>query len=86
MSVFPNTLQRQKFVETSLDLHNPARPYKVVIKYGNATFQEMFEWCNDHYGLHISRYNNPRWSCKSWQDSFWFKKERDRTMFLLRWS
>ena len=46
---------------------------------------DMRDWCNDTFGPKpYGEYYGDRWMVSN--STFWFKNERDRTMFLLRWS
>lgn len=40
-------------------------------------WQEMHEWCRDHFGA-----DNYRWT----GSTFWFDKASDATLFALRWA
>lgn len=45
--------------------------------------QGMIDWCNDHFGSHSSKYNNPRW--RYTYTAIHFKYKKDANWFLLRW-
>jgi hypothetical protein len=46
---------------------------------------DMRDWCNETFGPRpYGEYYGDRWTVSN--STFWFKHERDRTMFLLRWS
>jgi hypothetical protein len=43
---------------------------------GNGQFEEVMLWCEEHFG------RDWIWS----METFYFKRESDRTVFMLRWS
>lgn len=82
-----NPLTRERTVESYTDPVTKLQPYVVKFNWTSSeVLEEMIEWCGEKFGRHSVGYNNPRWAHNSWQNTFWFKKERDRTMFLLRWA
>ena len=88
MATIPMTIRADKtpHLESSIEDDWP-QPYKVELKYHTHPNRlEMYNWCSEKYGRHTEQWNNPRWSSNTGFYSFWFKKERDRTMFLMRWS
>lgn len=52
---------------------------------GTKTINDMRDWCNNAFGPKpYGEYYGDRWMVSN--TTFWFKHEKDRTMFLLRWS
>lgn len=52
---------------------------------GTKIVNEMRDWCNKTYGPKpYGEYYGDRWMVSN--NTFWFKHEKDRTMFLMRWS
>lgn len=47
---------------------------------------EIYDWCCGQFGNRNNSYNNPRWIASHWKETFWFKYEKDRDWFILRWS
>lgn len=47
-------------------------------------YQEINDWCNKTFGASTEAWNNPRWSASN--RKYWFKYEKDRMLFVLRWS
>jgi hypothetical protein len=88
MSQFPFFNQEDRTasrtLESSIEEDWP-QPFKVTIRrsYNNI---ELYEWCSERFGRHTEQWNNPRWSTNTGYNTFWFKKEKDRTMFLMRWA
>lgn len=64
------------------------QPYWVDITFsGHASYEkysEVHAWVNDKFGAKSNTWNNPRWSASN--HKYWFKYEKDRTLFVLRWS
>lgn len=79
-------VNRTPRLESSIEEDWP-QPYKVELKYHEIEKrQEIYDWCSEKFGKHTEQWNNPRWCSNIGYYSYWFKKERDRTMFLMRWS
>lgn len=53
-------------------------------EYRHERYQEIHEWTSNTFGRHTLAWNNPRWSASNRR--YWFKNEKDRTMFVLKWS
>lgn len=83
-----NTTERAVKLESSIEEEEDwDQPYKVTVQYAQlGVRKQMFEWCNERFGRHSKQWNNPRWSSNTGHYSFWFARDRDRTMFLMRWS
>ena len=47
-------------------------------------YTKVHEWVNEKFGRKTNTWNNPRWSASN--RKYWFKYEKDRTLFVLRWS
>lgn len=47
-------------------------------------YQEINDWCNQTFGASTEGWNNPRWSASN--RKYWFKYEKDRTLFVMKWS
>jgi hypothetical protein len=47
-------------------------------------YEEVHAWVNAKFGEKTAGWNNPRWSASN--RKYWFKYEKDRTLFILRWS
>lgn len=47
-------------------------------------YEEVHRWVNEKFGAKSNSWNNPRWSASN--RKYWFKYEKDRTLFILRWS
>lgn len=64
------------------------QPYWVELNLsGMRSYEEytkVHEWVNDKFGHKTDSWNNPRWSASN--RKYWFKYEKDRTLFVLRWS
>lgn len=64
------------------------QPYWVELNLsGMRSYEEytkVHEWVNDKFGRKTDSWNNPRWSASN--RKYWFKYEKDRTLFVLRWS
>lgn len=80
-------------MHTSVEaVYDPTRIYEygVAIRLGAfesgvGTISEMRDWCNNTYGPKpYGEYYGNRWMVSN--NTFWFKHEKDRTMFLMRWS
>ena len=57
----------------------------VPIRKPTPKFNDMRDWCNATFGPKpYGEYYGDRWMVSN--KTFWFKNERDRTLFLLRWS
>ena len=49
------------------------------------TINDMRDWCNNTFGPKpYGEYYGDRWMVSN--NTFWFKNERDRTVFLLKWA
>ena len=47
-------------------------------------YTKVHAWVNEKVGAKNPAWNNPRWSASN--RKYWFKYEKDRTLFVLRWS
>ena len=47
-------------------------------------YEEIYQWCEKTFGASTEAWKNPRWSASN--RKYWFKYEKDRTMFVMRWS
>lgn len=47
-------------------------------------YKEIHEWAGNTFGKHTKEWNNPRWSASD--RKYWFKHEKDRLLFVLKWS
>ena len=59
-------------------------PYSVSINVWNKN-SEIFNWLELNYGP-SGLYNNWDWAGMNTDRIFYFKNEKDKTLFLLRWS
>ena len=51
----------------------------------SSVVNRMRDWCNKTYGVKpYGEYYGDRWQLSN--NIFWFKNERDRTLFLLMWA
>ena len=67
------------------------QPYWVKVDFrGSRSWEEytnVRNWVSEKFGAKTSTWNNPRWSgSNSSPGKYWFKYEKDRTIFVLRWS
>jgi hypothetical protein len=53
---------------------------------GYLQLEEVYKWCCEQFGDRNDRYNNPRWDANYFKHTYWFKFEKDRDWFVLRWS
>lgn len=66
------------------------QPYWVLPELGGLfsrrweRYQAINDWCCKTFGASTDAWNNPRWSASN--RKYWFKYEKDRTLFVLRWS
>lgn len=64
------------------------QPYWVDINFSGLgsyeKYSEVHAWVNEKFGHKTDSWNNPRWSASN--RKYWFKYEKDRTLFVLRWS
>lgn len=72
-----------------VDDHNRNYPYGVFpVGFDvsrRARFNQMRQWVTDTYGEKpYSEYAAERWFLSN--ETFWFKDEQDRMLFVLRWS
>jgi hypothetical protein len=61
--------------------------YSVVEPIGHIPWEEMTQWCNETLGPTADDgvwTANVRWYVNN--SKFWFRDERDRTMFVLKWA
>lgn len=83
---------RQHMRTTVDSVYDPTRIYEYgvdvklgALESGTQTINEMRDWCNKTYGPKpYGEYYGDRWMVSN--NTFWFKHEKDRTMFLMRWS
>ena len=47
-------------------------------------YEEIDEWVKKTFGESNEGWKNPRWSASN--RKYWFKYEKDRTLFVMRWS
>ena len=47
-------------------------------------YQEIHDWAIKTFGDSNDKWNNPRWSASN--RKYWFKYEKDRTLFVMKWS
>ena len=47
-------------------------------------YDKIHEWVEQTFGAKTEGWNNPRWSASN--RKYWFKNEKDRTLFVFRWS
>jgi IS4 transposase len=75
---------------TSIDDPTRVYEYGVVVHTGltltrKPSINDMRSWCNDTLGPKpYGEYYGDRWMISN--NTFWFKNERDRTLFLIKWS
>lgn len=50
------------------------------------TKHQIQMWCRKQFGAHNAKWRNPRWRSNKLWTTYWFKYDRDRTLFVLRWS